>query len=101
MVDLYSEGESHTEGEEYPYPDGELHPTPAVEPKPVFSMFEVLTPNNGKGDIWSGGIVCARVLTIAVPFLMSSLSRACLRAWLKKMPVPRTAGVACALFDVP
>ena len=51
MVDLYSEGESHTEGEGYPYPAGELHPTPAVELKPVFSMFEVFTPNNGKGDI--------------------------------------------------
>lgn len=32
---------------------------------------------------------------------MSSLSRACLRAWLKNMPVPRTAGVVCALFAVP
>ena len=52
MVDLYSEGESHTEGEGYPYPDGELHPTPAAELKPVFSMFEVFNaPNNGKGDI--------------------------------------------------
>jgi hypothetical protein len=32
------------------YPDGGLHPAP-VELRPVFNMFEVFTPNNGKGDI--------------------------------------------------